>query len=66
MSSTVRIEMPRQLPSAIWEMTGFPEHEFNREDWNAKATVIGDMGDDSTRLDYRQEVGDDAQRAPGA
>jgi hypothetical protein len=44
--------------------TGFPEQEFNNEDWNAKAAAIGEMGDDSTPLDSRQETSDDAQRAP--
>jgi hypothetical protein len=30
--------------------TRFPEQEFNREDWNAKAAAIHDMGDDSTPI----------------
>jgi hypothetical protein len=30
--------------------TRFPEREFNREDWNAKAAAIHDMGDDSTPI----------------
>jgi hypothetical protein len=30
--------------------TGFPEQEFNCEDWNAKTAVIHDMGDDSTPI----------------
>jgi hypothetical protein len=44
----------------------FPKQDFNREDWNANAATIGDMGDDSTPLDSCQEESDDAQRASGA
>jgi flagellar hook-basal body complex protein FliE len=33
--------------------TGFPEQEFNRKDWNAKADDIHNMGDDSTPIDSR-------------
>jgi hypothetical protein len=44
---------------------GFPEQEFNHEDWNAKAAAIHDMGNDSTPIGSRQKGGGDAQRAPG-
>jgi hypothetical protein len=45
--------------------TGFPEQEFNCEDWNAKVANMHDMGDDSTPIGSHQEAGGDAQRAPG-
>jgi hypothetical protein len=44
--------------------TRFPEQEFNREDWNAKADAIHNMGDDSTPIGSRQESSGDAERAP--
>jgi hypothetical protein len=45
--------------------TGFPEQEFNREDWNTKADAIHNMGDDSTPIGSHQEGSSDAERAPG-
>ena len=38
--------------------TGIPEQAFNREDWNAKANVISEMGDDLTPPDARPKAGD--------
>jgi hypothetical protein len=43
--------------------TGFPKKDFSLEDWNAKAATIHNMGDDSTPIGSRQDVGDDSQRA---
>jgi hypothetical protein len=43
--------------------TGFPEQEFNREDCNAKADAIHNMGDDSIPIGSRQEASGDAERA---
>jgi hypothetical protein len=44
--------------------TGVLEQEFNHEDWNAKAAVIGHMGDDSIPIGSCQQAGDDSQRDP--
>jgi hypothetical protein len=44
--------------------TGFPEEDFNREGWNAKATAKHNMGDDSTSIGSCQEADNDSQRAP--
>jgi hypothetical protein len=44
---------------------GFPEQEFNREDWNAKDDAIHNMGDDSTPIGSCQEANGDAERALG-
>jgi hypothetical protein len=43
--------------------TGFPEEDFNREGWNAKATAKHNMGDDSTSIGSCQEADNDSQRA---
>jgi hypothetical protein len=45
--------------------TGFPEQEFNREDWTAKVDAIHNMGDDSTPIGSFQEASGNAERAPG-
>jgi hypothetical protein len=45
--------------------TGFPKQDFNREDWNAKATAIHDMRDDSTPIGSHQDTGGNTERAPG-
>jgi hypothetical protein len=44
--------------------TGFLEEDFSREDWNAKAATMHNVGDDSTPIGSRQDAGDDSQRAP--
>jgi hypothetical protein len=44
--SSTRIVVYSQSQS----FTRFPEQEFNREDWNAKADAIHNMGDDSTPI----------------
>jgi hypothetical protein len=40
--------------------TGFPKEDFNCEDWNAKADVMHNMGDDSTPIGSHQEAGNDS------
>jgi hypothetical protein len=44
--------------------SGFPEQEFNHEDWNAKADAIHNMRDDSTPIGSHQEASGDVERAP--
>jgi hypothetical protein len=52
------------LYSESQSFTGFPEQEFNCEDWNAKADAIHNMVDDSTPIGSRQEASGNVERAP--
>jgi hypothetical protein len=59
--SSTQIVMYSQSQS----FTGFPEQDFNHEDWNAKDGVIHDMGDDSTPIGSCHDASSNAERASG-